>query len=664
MYYLHNGARVGNSSHRRFNFSVSSTVPTRKHSYKFGDAQVGIMAPATKRGALKTKPEPTTKKPKIATNVHSSPSILSPAAHSPMSHEGAQTLPVALSDNRSLPTVPKRQSIPLPEGEYQTIATSAVLQTSLDRSRLQWVYSGIFERYWVKPETGRNARPPPPNNPEPKWQVKQGPCRIRIEPHVFEAEVFLEEKNKALPQSKKQQVGPSQRQQVSAPGPLHKQHQFQQQSYGGSHAPLHAHPTLPPVQLPSHHTVITARQAPGSPLSISGHPSGPTAFASRSTSQSVQQEKRSSPDPVISMLASRASSDLKLKALMKEVATGNATQDQLKIFQGHIDELTKLNADRKMRDEDSAKPEPAKKELEAIQYDGASDQRPAQAPPHQTCQQHQSSPLPHQQPLSTAQQQAWQSPAPRSPQPHLPHATTGPPTPPPTAPPVILAFSTPGATDDRFLFPCLSILEMLSPQHLLASFIVSRKGSAAVDPTDLDPETEYWQPVTLMIEVAYGREEIIRHVVNWVKPAEEVRAAMREIMERCTRAPQHFLALQLPVQGSKRPGTASEAALDAPSAKVIDKPRSNVKYIKKAKSAEAPKSGNQTASGPSTADKNCVEKPPKHPPIGTTAEAPDVNSAEQAENVAEACTDQTVTAATERTRPKRAVRKSVRISDV
>ena len=47
------------------------------------------------------------------------------------------------------------------------------------------------------------------------------------------------------------------------------------------------------------------------------------------------------------MLATRASSDPELKSLMKEVATGNATQEQLKVFQGHIDELTKVINEKK-----------------------------------------------------------------------------------------------------------------------------------------------------------------------------------------------------------------------------------------------------------------------------------------------------------------------------
>lgn len=42
---------------------------------------------------------------------------------------------------------------------------------------------------------------------------------------------------------------------------------------------------------------------------------------------------------MISLLASRASRDPELKALMKEVAAGNANQAQLDTFQRHIDEL-------------------------------------------------------------------------------------------------------------------------------------------------------------------------------------------------------------------------------------------------------------------------------------------------------------------------------------
>ena len=100
-----------------------------------------------------------------------------------------------------------------------SIAASAVLQSSLDRSRLRWVGDGILERYWTKPESGKNARPAPPNNPELKWQKHKGPCRIRVEPHIFEAEIYVEEKVKPQPAPVKPQYVPS-------------PHNYQQSAYG------------------------------------------------------------------------------------------------------------------------------------------------------------------------------------------------------------------------------------------------------------------------------------------------------------------------------------------------------------------------------------------------------------------------------------------------
>ena len=48
------------------------------------------------------------------------------------------------------------------------------------------------------------------------------------------------------------------------------------------------------------------------------------------------------PDPVIRMLAQRAGTDTGLKAVMKVVAAGSATKDQLEFFQSHINELTSI----------------------------------------------------------------------------------------------------------------------------------------------------------------------------------------------------------------------------------------------------------------------------------------------------------------------------------
>ncbi|CAD0091158.1 unnamed protein product [Aureobasidium mustum] len=72
----------------------------------------------------------------------------------------------------------------------------------------------------------------------------------------------------------------------------------------------------------------------------------------RVTRQTRTRETATAPvtqarDPVILLLASRAADNAELKALMRIVATGNASQQQFRIFQRHIDELVaQVNANQ------------------------------------------------------------------------------------------------------------------------------------------------------------------------------------------------------------------------------------------------------------------------------------------------------------------------------
>lgn len=348
----------------------------------------------------------------------------------------------------------------------------------------------------------------------------RGPCRIRVEPHIFECEIYVEEKPKHVVQK------------------VQPQGQYAQGGYGGYGAqyrpgqPYGPLRTLPPVQQQT-----PVRQSPA-PLQQQRSQQG---------TPQPQAEKKPGPDPVISMLANRASSDPELKALMKEVATGAATPDQLKVFQGHIDDLTKIINEKKKKDEEeeaaAAEANNAREQQqESIRYDGAADQRPHHPPQPQQPYQPQ------------AQHQPWIPP----PQPQ--HPISPQPLPPPSASPVILQFTTPGATEDRFLFPAHTITESLSPQHLLCSTLITRKGSLTTNTsfTPLDKEKEYFQPVTFMLEVAYGRENLIELVKKYVKPQEDVRKRMEEVMTQCTRAPEAHLALRLPVKGAEGAETEEE----------------------------------------------------------------------------------------------------------
>ena len=601
--------------------------------------------------------QPALKKLRTSSNAQSvlSPSVQSPSAQSPAPEKPLNKLPFKISDLRPLPTLAEPQAAAPSADEYQSIAASAVLQSSLDRSRLAWVHDGVFERYWTKPDGGKNARPPPSNNPELKWQKHRGPCRIRIEPHIFEAELYVEEKPR--PPAPVKQYTPTNYGQPYRPP------QYGGQTQGNQY---YQNRSLPPIQQPGAHNANTLP-----PISnISQSSPAPTPPASRTQSQSQQQgqEKKSTPDPVISMLANRASSDPELKSLMKEVATGNATQDQLKVFQGHIDDLTKIINEKKKKEEEVA----SSTGKEMIQYDGPADtpSQPATTPatPATPAQQQPRPPYQPQQPLYQHQQPAWTPPPPPAP-------------PAPTNLPVFLQFTTPGATEDRFLFPQHSILESLSPQHLLASFICTRRAStlpsSTVSDLTLDPTKEYWQPLTLMVEVAYNREHLLELVKRWVKPADEVRKHMEEVMGRCERAPDRYLALRLPYKGSELAVEAEELAvveaaalLEKEREREREKERKSVKFVKKAGSGAATPVGKK---GVVVEGVKGVVNGGAASATAATAQTPNAGDGVKKEETTTASTGAGAVegekkeggeqAMTESGRPRRTTRKSVRISD-
>ena len=446
----------------------------------------------------------------------------------------------------------------------------------------------------------------------------------------------------------------------------------QQQQYGGQQYYQNQNRNLPPPQPPN--------TLP--PLSNSPPPAAQQQGAAPAQQQQAQgQEKKASPDPVISMLANRASSDPELKRLMKEVATGNATQEQLKVFQGHIDELTRVINEKKKSEGDStaASPAPTAAQGDAIQYD-ASSEAPSALPPA---------------PATPVQQQP--RPPPYQPQPQQPmyqhQQTWAPPAPPPapTALPVILQFTTPGATDDRFLFPQHSILESLSPQHLLASFLMTRQASTlpstTVSELGLDVSKEYYQPITLMVEVAYNREHLLELVKRWVKPADDAKKFMEETMARCERAPDVHLALRLPFKGSQLAADAEEiSALEALALAEKEREKEGqkktVKYVKKNSLASSGAS-TPVAKGAADAKKGMVADEVKGAVNGASAasatstqanaasdagkkeDMAPVSGATAAEASGEAAAKKEgeQQATTESGRPRRTTRKSVRINE-
>ena len=236
-----------------------------------------------------------------------------------------------------------------------------------------------------------------------------GTCRLTIEPHVFDARIYLVKDPTTVNHSHKQsfpahrpvmQYGPPNGVVVTPPLPFYSAHQSPYQQ-----AP--SRPTPPPQHQQSSSTIdrqsrtlppphpSPTHQSPRDPQHLPNHPSPPSqsqtntgdhvqgnsvanwapesfekaeknvsggsiyvnGVADQSATKDNGGPGLSEPrqDPVIHMLAKKASSDPQLTSLMKTVASGQATEQQLKVFQSYIDELSAIHAKQKEEESRNSK---------------------------------------------------------------------------------------------------------------------------------------------------------------------------------------------------------------------------------------------------------------------------------------------------------------------
>ncbi|OBS19647.1 hypothetical protein FPOA_11372 [Fusarium poae] len=131
--------------------------------------------------------------------------------------------------------------------------------------------------------------------------------------------------------------------------------------------------------------------------------------------------------------------------------------------------------------------------------------------------------------------------------------------PPPTPKQDITAVVFDFGSGDRYLFPKFSILEYLptaSGQQVVASFLIVRKGSTSE--YGGDPKLDYYQPVTIRLFTQTGRQ--LENLARVVAPQDEVRRYMDDVMDNMTRAEYVLLAMRLPKASldGEKDGTASE----------------------------------------------------------------------------------------------------------
>ena len=261
-----------------------------------------------------------------------------------------------------------------------------------------------------------------------------------------------------------------------------------------------------------------------------------------------------STDPVIQMLAERAATDAELKALMRIVANGEATPEELKKFQNHIDELTRLSKARQAASQ-------------ATSPTNTHPQPPSTTPANGQIKKENK--------VSTPAPVVKQAPPPPPPQPHYvqpqPQALRSKGPLPPSKPDISgIVFEFTGGSGDRFLFPKYSILEYLPGGQVIASFLIVRKGSSSDSPT-YDRALDYYQPITIRLYTHQGRQ--LESLQKVVAPPDEVRRYMDDIMDNMTRAEYVLLAMRLPKENPEPSPEKEDEAMQ------IDPPETHIPVL-------------------------------------------------------------------------------------
>jgi hypothetical protein len=236
------------------------------------------------------------------------------------------------------------------------------------------------------------------------------------------------------------------------------------------------------------------------------------------------------------MLAARAATDHDLKSLMKVVAQGNATADQLKVFQNHIDELNAI--------------------IKAQNTQNAQSRTPFSQPPPPVRKPTGQGPLPpgnpyaHPLPAGVVPQDPYANyPPPHN---HMPQYAQPKPKPLPAASRAEISsivFDFVVGSGDRYSLPKNCIIEYLpGGTQVLLSFLLVRKGSEAISGRYKDSK-EYYQPVTMRLSATHPR--ILEPLGRVVRRQDDVRAYMTEVMDRATLANDVYLAVRLPKMGSE-----------------------------------------------------------------------------------------------------------------
>jgi hypothetical protein len=173
--------------------------------------------------------------------------------------------------------------------------------------------------------------------------TKIGPCDVTIGPHFFDAMIYIVKDPSAPPAL---QYAPQQRPMV------HYGHPNNFQQYRPYSTPSSQQRPAQYSPAPAGRPGYSGSQLPSQQARAPTQGNAPSPQGSQRPPQGQKgQPAKPSPDPVIQMLATRAAADPELKALMRVVASSQASQEQLRAFQAHIDELNAIIKSREQQEQ-------------------------------------------------------------------------------------------------------------------------------------------------------------------------------------------------------------------------------------------------------------------------------------------------------------------------
>ncbi|KAK9479281.1 hypothetical protein V1514DRAFT_356047, partial [Lipomyces japonicus] len=247
--------------------------------------------------------------------------------------------------------------------EPMSFFETGTIGVSLERSRRTWLTGCMFEKYWTRPQRGRKSADIQHNSKEK--MAKLGECKVQIGPHFFEWRLFTVRDDSYVPKEEPKprpvastslpptstalnmastsvsphavaqpvnqipipsatvnsSAAPAQTQNVTAT-------QTQSPSTHSQTSPTNAQSTTAIPQVPRLNSQAPHANPQGFRANMQTHPHPPAP----------RPQVRTANDELVAKLHAMARADPNFDILLKAVASGNQTQEQMRRFHAYLND--------------------------------------------------------------------------------------------------------------------------------------------------------------------------------------------------------------------------------------------------------------------------------------------------------------------------------------